>query len=274
MISADRASVSPCNNPKASVTTESELVFEQYLQSQSLKWSRIPESNRKQPDYKLEHGPMTCVFEVKEFAEPQTKPVGGYSPCPPIRKKIQAASKKFKDYRNNCCALVLWNTSIYRSAIPEVVLAAAFGEKIYINREPLGAQPSIYRLLGRAELRPDCNTSFSAIVTLAPYRLNHVQLEVWRRLDAKRQRGEIIQPSDQYDLSAQVESEGVMGSSYEGALRAIVLENPYARIAFPDDLFVGAFDQHWRMESGCFQLSFIGTELQRLKSEGVPFIYW
>jgi hypothetical protein len=97
---------------------------------------------------------------------------------------------------------------------------------------------------------------------------------VWRRLDAKRQRGEAIQPSDQFDLVAQVESEGIIGNSYEGTLRAIVLENPHARIAFPDDLFAGAFDQHWRMESNCFQLSFIGSELQRLKSEGVPFIYW
>jgi hypothetical protein len=84
-------------------------------------------------------------------------------------------------------------------------------------------------------------------VILAPYQLNHVRLEVWRRLDAKRQRGEAIQTSDQFDLFAQVESEGVMGNSYEGTIRT---------------------------ESGCFRLAFIGAELQRLKSEGVPFIYW
>ncbi|MBZ5489832.1 MAG: hypothetical protein LAO76_02750 [Acidobacteriia bacterium] len=273
MASVDEASAIPSKNSKASVKTQSELVFEQYLESQNLNWSRIPESSRKQPDYRITQE-LTCVFEVKEFADPKIKPVGGYNPCPPIKEKIQAASEKFKYYRNDCCALVLWNTSIYRSAIPEIVLAAAFGEKVYMNRPPLGAQPSTFHFSGRAELRPDCNTRLSAIVILAPYQLNHVRLEVWRRLDAKRQRGEEIQPSDQFDLLAQVESEGIVGNSYEGTIRTIVLENPYAKIAFPHDLFVGAFDQHWRMESGCFRLSFVGAELQRLESEGVPTIFW
>jgi hypothetical protein len=104
VVSTEQAAARP---PKADVKTQSELVFEQYLESQNLNWSHIPEASRKQPDYKIAHGPMTCVFEVKEFADPKIKPVGGYSPCPPIREKIQAGSKQFKDYRNDCCALVL-----------------------------------------------------------------------------------------------------------------------------------------------------------------------
>lgn len=255
--------------------TESENVFEQYLQAHGLNWTPIPTSDQKQPDYKVEYDTRTCVFEVKEFDDPATKPSGGFSPCPPIREKINTASKQFKHYKNDCCALVFWNTNFYRSVLPQTVLSAAFGEYVRENRSPLGAEPSRYLFSGRAELRPDCNTRLSAIVVLAPYRLNHLWLEVWRRLDAKRERGEPVETSDQFNLLHQLSPDGTAAYSYEGTIRTIVLENPYARVPFPDDLFVCAFDQRWRMnkETGWFGLAFMGSELERLKRDGVPFVY-
>jgi hypothetical protein len=100
-------------------------------------------------------------------------------------------------------------------------------------------------------------------------------LEVWGRLDAKRQRGEVVETSDQFDLLHQFSPDGTAKYSYEGTIRAVILENPYARVAFPHDLFVGRFDQRWRMnrETGWFRLAFMGSELERLKRDGVPFIY-
>ncbi len=115
---------------------------------------------------------MTCVFEVKEFDDPAARSSGGFSPCPPIREKIHTAAKPFKNYKSDCCALIFWNTNFYRNVKPPVVLSTAFGEYVRENRSPLGAEPSSYHFSGRAELRPDCNTRFSAIVVLAPYRLN------------------------------------------------------------------------------------------------------
>jgi hypothetical protein len=255
--------------------TESEAAFEQYLEARGLNWSRIPTSDQKQPDYKIEHGARTCVFEVKEFDDPATKPSGGFSPCPPIREKINAASKQFQHYKNDCCALVFWNTNFYRNVMPEVVSSAAFGERVRVNRSSLGAEASRYRFSGRAELRPDCNTRISAIVVLAPYRLNHLWLEVWQRLHAKRQRGETVETSDQFNLLHELSPDGTANYSYEGTIRTVVLENPYARVPFPNDLFVGAFDQRWHMnkESGWFRLAFMGSELEHLQRGGVPFIY-
>lgn len=260
---------------RAPSKTESETVFERYLESQSLNWMRLPTSDQKQPDYKIEHGTTTCVFEVKEFDDPATKPSGGFSPCPPIREKIHTAAKQFKNYKDDCCALIFWNTNFYRNVMPQVVLSTAFGEWVRENRSPLGGEPSRYHFSGRAELRPDCNTRFSAIVVLTPYRLNHLWLEVWGRLDAKRQRGEVVETSDQFDLLHQLSPDGTAKYSYEGTIRAVILENPYARVAFPHDLFVGRFDQRWRMnrETGWFRLAFMGSELERLKRDGVPFIY-
>ena len=255
--------------------TQSEIAFEQYLQAQNLKWMAIPTSDQKQPDYKIEHGATACVFEVKEFDDPNPEPSGGFSPCPPIREKIHTAAKQFKNYRDCCCALVFWNTSLYRTVLPQTVLSAAFGEYVRENRSPLGAEPSRYHFSGRAELRPDCNTRISAIVVLAPYRLNHLWLDVWRRLDARRQRGEIIETRNQFDLLQQLSPNGTASYAYEGTIRTVILENPYARIAFPNDLFAGPFDQRWRMsrETGWFGLAFMGSELERIKRDGVPFIY-
>ncbi len=255
------------------MNTESEIAFEHYLGSQNLNWTRILNSDQKEPDYKIAHGRMTCIFEVKEFDDPGTKPSGGFSPCPPIKQKIKSAAKQFKQYKDNCCALVLWNTSIYRSTLPPIVLSAAFGEYVCEERSPLGAEPSTYHFSGRSELRSNCNTTFSAIVILTSYRLNHLWWEVWRRLEAKRQKGEEIKASDQLELLHQLSPEGKTTYSFEGTIRTIVLENPYARIAFPQDLFVGPFDQHWHMESDWFRLAFMGSELERLKSDGLPFIY-
>ena len=253
--------------------TESEKAFERYLDTLNVKWSPVAPSAQKQPDYKIEHRSGICLFEVKEFDEPAIKPTGGFSPCPPIRKKIRKAAEKFKQHRDDCCSLVLWNSNFHRSVQPEAVLSAAFGDYVRQADSAFGAEPSRYRCSGRAELRPDCNTTFSAIAILAPYQLNQLWLDVWKRLDAMRQQGHEIKISDQFELLNQLSPEGGTSYSYQGTIRTIVLENPYARIAFPPELFAGPFDQRWRMQSGWFRLVFIGSELERLKNNGVPFIY-
>jgi hypothetical protein len=261
-----------------SMRTESEEKFEQYLTGQNLTWNRIPESNRKEPDYTVRHGGSNCIFEVKEFDEPETKPVGGYSPLPPIRDRINRAREKFTEYRKYCCGVVLWGSkSIYRTAHQSVVFPAAFGEGV--NTEPedfvdAGAEPQSFRFVGKAALTPKQNTSVSAIAILAEYRLNHVWVEAGCQMMAKRQRVEEIKPGEQFELCQRIYDEKGLRYSYEGTIRMIVLENPYARTPFPPDLFVGPFDQHWRLQAGRFRLAFMGSELERLKNENVPSVFW
>jgi hypothetical protein len=96
---------------------------------------------------------------------------------------------------------------------------------------------------------------------------------VWRELEAKAQRGEEISISDQFDLLQKLSPEGKATYSYEGTVRAVVLENPNARIPLPSALFRGRFDQRWRFKSDWLSLDFIGSELERLREDGVPFIF-
>jgi hypothetical protein len=173
--------------------------------------------------------------------------------------------------------LVLWNSkSIYRSVLLDAVASAAFGEYVYLDATASGnlrAEPPRYQFSGSAELTPKHNTTIGAIAILNPYRLNHLWLEMWRELDAKRQRGGEITPWDQFEILQRLSSDHPATYSYDGTIRTVVLENPYARIAFPQDLFAGPFDQRWRMQSGWFSLAFVGAELADLKRSGVPFIY-
>ena len=62
--------------------------------------------------------------------------------------------------------------------------------------------------------------------------------------------------------------------THANSLRVIVLENPYAPIRFPNDLFNGPLDQCWGNREDCYTLRWIGPELQKLRErpKPVPFL--
>jgi hypothetical protein len=259
--------------------TESEKVFDQYLEGQKLKWTRLPEADSPQPDYAVRYEGEECLFEVKEFGDPATEPVRGFDPRPAVREKIHQARKKFGEYKDHPCAVVLWNSkSVLRDLSLRAVLCAAFGRYVDLGHSfqgDVGDEPLTYAFDGgEAALGPNSNTTISAIIILSHYQLDQVWVEAWRRLSHKTQRGEPIRPFDQDYLTQQVDNEFV-GTRYlyQGTIRTVVLENPYARMPFPPDLFMGPFDQRWHQESGHFRPCFMGSELTRLKQSGVPFVY-
>jgi hypothetical protein len=171
-----------------SEATESEKTFEYYLDSQKLAWDRVPETQQKEPDYRVEHNGEPCLFEVKEFSDPATKPIGSFSVCPAIQEKFTQARKQFKKYRNCCCAVVLWNSkSIYRTLLLDTVASAAFGKYVTVDAgsaTDLRADPPRFQYSGPAELSENENTTISAIVILGPYNLKHLWLEMWHILRA------------------------------------------------------------------------------------------
>jgi len=97
----------------------SELAFEKYLTSQGLKdWDYEPEISGKsqRPDYRLRYAASELFLEVKEFRQDpkQQLPQGGpYDPYVAIREKIDAAREKFKNFKEHCCSLVLFNVDAW-----------------------------------------------------------------------------------------------------------------------------------------------------------------
>ena len=96
---------------------------------------------------------------------------------------------------------------------------------------------------------------------------------MWKILEEKDKRGEEITPWVQFSVLEELSSEQKATFSYEGTIRALILENPYARIPFPADLLVGPFDQRWRMAGGMLRLGAMGSELTQLRTSGVPFVF-
>src|ERR1700722_7096648 len=225
-----------------SVRTESEEIFERYMDGQNVPWTRVADSIQKHPDYRVEHRNVSCFFEVKEFEDPAVKPNGGFNPCPAIQEKVLQAKRQFRDYREHCCALVLWNSkSIYRSLFLDLVPSAAFGKFVHCDAQSAGrlrADPPTYGFSGPGELSRSQNTTISAIVILGRFQLNHLWLRMWQILMEKDKRGEEITPWVQFGVLEELSSEQEVTFSYEGTIRALILENPYARIPFPADLLV------------------------------------
>jgi hypothetical protein len=257
--------------------TKSEMMFEECLEDRAITYERLPELSdlqQKQPDYLVERGNLTCVFEVKELTEPPNRPGGKYPIAGPIQKQIKEARKQFGQYERRCCAVVLYNTgSIRRSVELTAVMSAAFGTWDELP-EPLDDQPPAYKFSGSdSVLSRIKNTRISAVLVLAEYALDRLFVDVWKELQAKRERGEPIEHSDHINLLNRLDPNGCRRVSYQGTLRVVVIENPYASVPFPEELFIGPFDQRWRRESEHFRLAFLGSELERLRAEGIPHLF-
>jgi len=157
--------------------TISERVFEGYVSQNGMACERIAEGAQKQPDYRVTVGSELLIAEVKEFDHPKVFPVGGHDPLPHLRNKINNARKKFKNYPDQSCGLILYNErSILVHLEPALILCALFGQ--YFQR----VSPNTYRLSGTAELRPDCNTTISAVIGLLPLLIHADTLWATRRV--------------------------------------------------------------------------------------------
>lgn len=263
-----------------------EGLFEEYLRSQGLDWGYESLAGWKKPDYVVCHSTGRCIFEIKELGDPDPLPTGGFDPDRPVRKKIRRAREQFREYKDHCCNLVVFNKSVFGSADAGVVLAAAFGPgfqqdgRDYSRVDPA---PPRYRFVRKSELPPhlhslsepmltrDANRTFSALVVLARYELNELHLEVWRRLYVRQQAGESLAPGESLRTITEIGSTFARSPRFAGTVRVIVIENCYARIPFPQDLFRGPFDQRWGWEGEWCTPVWLGTTLRCLNEEGVPF---
>lgn len=240
--------------------TRGEILFEQYLVSQSLPFEFEKEhaGKSKRPDYTIDWKGQTVVFDVKDFDPPERLPTGfgAYDPYTPIREKIDQGRDKFKQYKEHCCALVLHNAGRPLVSLdePYIMLGAMYGDSGFtfpVNTSTgIGDSGKLRRaFLGRGKmLRPSRaqpqNTTISAVIAVGLIR-PHFQ----RLLD-------LVDENPNREI-ADCESESHKRiADYDSALevpRVIVWHNAVARIPFPDTLFRGTYDTHFgivRSEEG------------------------
>jgi hypothetical protein len=262
---------------------ESEILFEQYLQLQGISnWQYEPKvpGKKKQPDYLLYLEGMPHVFEVKEFRDDSGEPPTGiiwYNPYSPIRQKIDDARDKFKEFKDWCCSLVLYNAArVWTDAgldDPGIVMGSMLGD--------LGVQLTIDRESGKAVGEPDLtfshggkmynykrqepqNTTISALLVLERFPLGKRRLSI----ECERKKKELGRELTVEELLRFYETLRNKGmDSGETVLRIVVYENPYARIPLRRGLFAGPFDERFGPEKDRILRIFAGGEIHRLEEE-------
>jgi hypothetical protein len=254
--------------------TESEKLFEQYLDSSGFagKWTYEPliEGKTKRPDYLLHWGACHCFFEVKELRKKPSEPTkwpAHINPYSSLRAEIDEARRKFKEFKEYSCSLVVYciDDALGRFLDAEHVLGAMLGDLgITAEYDPekgeviAGSEKNAFlsggRMVNPRDGTPQ-NTTISAVVVLGQFRDN---IEIERALseEVKKHDKELSGPE-------------IMGLRMElytdhpvkTAPRVVVVENPFARIALAADLFMGLFDERWRLREGRVERVFAGKKL-------------
>jgi len=184
---------------------------------------------------------------VKDFDPPDHFPMGfgQFDPYPPIREKIDQGRDKFKQFKEYCCGLVLFNAGrpfIFLDG-PDIMLGSMYGDAGFtfpVNTETGAGDANQLKqaFLGRGKMiRPKeskvQNTTLSAIITVDIIQPFLMQLTDLMVEDSTRDwETELRQTIPDFDPNLEVP-------------RVIVWHNAVARIPFPANLFCGDYDTHF-----------------------------
>ena len=271
--------------PREDVGPIGQRVFEQYLDAHSIDWEYETLPGNAQPDYLIHPGASQCIVEVKTVGWPKPWPTEPISPDDPVRRKIKKARPQFREYKNMPCGLALHSATMFGPQDSSTLLAAAFGPGLIASRDysTIDPNPTFYRLVDQAKLPEDLNhlvqpmltaemnRTFSALILLSYHAIDLLHLEVWKLLYAKQQSGLPVEFGDQFNLLNELAPRFDRTQQPLRTPRVIVIENPHARTPFPTDLFRGAFDQRWGWVDGWCGPTWIGSTLEGLMKDGVPF---
>lgn len=261
---------------------ESELLFETYLKASGITEytfeKQIAGTNRR-PDYSVPWDGHEILFELKEFraeAGDLQSGFGYYDPYGPLREKIEAGRKKYKDIDGSCCCLVLYNRDkplvhlewqfIYGAMLGNV----GFSVPIQVPGRPEPDDKEIrsifmsggkmHREREGVPIAPQ-NQTLSAILVL-----QHVRVGERRFMADLRQResdrGKKFELEEFWDELRK--ARGTERDVSLRQLRVIVHENPYARVPLNRELFRGPYDERYGGDEGRIQRLFQGDEIAKL----------
>jgi hypothetical protein len=228
--------------------TPGEAVFEKYLDSQNIPFEFEKEhpGKLKRPDYTIEWEGKTVVFDVKDFDPPKTFKTGfmQVDPYSPIREKIDQGRDKFKNFKEYCCALVLYNAGqpLVSLSNADIVLGSMYGDSGFtfpVNTGTGVGDASQMRnaFLNRGKMIRSKeskvqNTTLSAIITVVSFQPFLIELT------------ELMVGNPGVDVLGEIRNRVPDFDPYAEIPRVIVWHNAVARIPFPASLFRGDYDTH------------------------------
>jgi hypothetical protein len=259
---------------------ESEKVFEQYLDSNGFqdKWRYEPsiQGKSKKPDYLLDWKGQECFFEVKELRKKTNQPIGEavwIDPYSSLRSEIDEAREKFREYKKYSCSLVVFNVDDRQARLkPIFVFGAMLGDLGFTwnydadkGASATGSETNAFlrggKMIDDKKGRLQ-NTTISAIIALEEFSDDS---EIQKAL-----KEELKKYSKPLTLEEEVAINMKLAKDHHSSCvpRVVVIENPFARMVFPADLFNGPFDERWRWnekQNGKIERVFAGSKLEELE---------
>lgn len=271
------------------IKNTSEILFEEYLQSKGFgyfQFQKMMPGTLKKPDYSLNFGGQEILFEVKELTatDDDFKP-GAYDPYEPIREKINSAGRQFRDLKQYCCCLVLFDKgkpgldlswrSIYSAMLGTPAIRVPFNRAMgefdyksaYSDLNPVHAK--MVRSKGGEPIAPQ-NTTITAIAILEQMQIGRRRFNVEVGLQ-KRDRRDTLEIEEFWRLVQ--EARGTERDVSLRQLRVVLCENPYRRIPFPHEVFQGPYDEVYGPDEATKDRIirlYAGEQIKKLESQEEP----
>lgn len=226
------------------VRVQSDALLQEYLRSHGLtdvEVDPVIESSSGRPDYRLRADGFEVLFDVEDLS---TKPAdgrirsGAYNPYGPIREKINAARRKFKDLEGHCCCLILENQERPRIGLNWQIIIGAMLSDLGL---PSRVSQQQAEALKHSAVSPE-NTIISAIIVVERYPIGEKRFRLFvyeKEQEFRRELG-----VEEY-LQALEQSAGTERDLSLTRVRVRVHKNPYARVPLDRRLFRGPFDEHY-----------------------------
>jgi hypothetical protein len=267
------------NANEVQAKTESERLFEIYLQASGyLEFEFEPRISdvAARPDFLVNTTDGIVLFEVKQFQPtPADFQLGGgfYDPYGPIRDKIQEGRKKFREFKQFPCALVLYNTGkplvdlrwefIYGAmlgnlgySIPFDKVAGRLADKPVLR--PVFTQGGEMHREKNGEAVEPQNTTISAVVVLELLPVGKKRFEVEAAKKAT-QLGRELNYEEYFQFVDS--SRGTECDVSLRQLRSVTCLNPYRRMPFPEGFFRGPYDESYGNVAGELRRIHAGQQL-------------
>ena len=253
---------------------KSERIFERYLNLNGFrkKWTHEPSIQAKntRPDYQLNYNGRDYFFEVKELRKKKNEPTkwpAYIDPYTGLRNEIHKTKRQFKEYKEYCCSLVVFNINDRQTKLaPHWVTGTMLGNlgiKMSLDAEKgrvvNGTERNVF--LGGGKMGREKNTTISSIVILKIILDNSEAEKVL--VEEMEKQGRPFTLDEKVDTRMRIRED----HHVRRVPGVVVVENPYARIAFPKGLFAGPFDErwHWTEETGKIERVFAGNKLKELE---------
>jgi hypothetical protein len=274
--------------------TESERLFEEYFNTNGhegqFEHERQFEGKSKKPDYTLQWGDHALLFEVKQIEKARNvRPTKAkhINPYAPVREKINAARKKFREFEAYPCALVIRDLASGRvSGLGlHVVFGAMLGDTgltfpvdlsgngaakpspIHSVFLPHGGKMIDYK---HQQLQ---NTRANSIIVIEEYYCRtDAPLQVKYDEACARREEELGRPLNREEqaiihLELKLPDPKLWGARVP---RVRIFENPGASKKLPRELFNGPYDERWSVDSGQTERVFAGPELLKIERATAP----